>query len=97
MKFLHLTFHFEYEERIEEIFDRYEIENYVRYSMMDGKDRDGKHYGTQVYPGNATVIQAQLPEDQVDEVWEDLKEFKESKKAHQHLEAIIVPVEARLS
>jgi hypothetical protein len=97
MKFLHLTFHFEYEEPIEAIFDEHEIKDYVRYSMMDGKDSDGKHFGTQVHPGNTTVIQAQVPEDTLEDLMSDLKEFKDAKQSHQHLEALVLPIDARLS
>jgi len=96
MKFLHLTFHFEYGDRIEEILDRHEIKNFVRYPMIEAKDRDGKHYGSQVYPGNTTVVQAQVQDETVEELMSDLKEFKESKETHRHLEALILPIESRL-
>lgn len=97
MKFLHLTFHFEYEEPIEEILDDHGIEDYVRYPMMEGKDSDGKHYGTQVYPGNTSVVQAQVSPDDVEALLADLKEFKDAKESHHHLEALILPIDARLS
>lgn len=97
MKLLHLTFHFEYEEQVEVIFDDHSIENYVRFSMMDGKDRDGKHFGSQVYPGNSTVIQAQVQEESVDQLMNDLKKLKESRETLQHLEALILPIENRLA
>jgi len=96
MKLLHLTFHFEYENRIEEILDRHDVQNYVRYSLMDGKDRDGKHFGTQVHPGNCTVVQAQIHDDVTEPLLEDLREFKQAKQSHHHLEALLVPVESRL-
>ncbi len=96
MKFVHITFHFEYTDNLEQILDRHEIENLVRYPMQEGRDRDGKHYGTQVYPGSTTVIQAQVPDEEVADLLRDLKVFRDEKDSHQHLEALVLPVEQRL-
>ncbi|MCK4342720.1 MAG: hypothetical protein KAY37_13465 [Phycisphaerae bacterium] len=96
MKLLHLSFHFEYAEIIEQILDRHEVSEYARYSMVEGKDRDGKHFGTQVFPGNVTVIQAQMPENKIDALFDDLQAFREEKDAHRHLQALILPIERRL-
>lgn len=93
MKFLHLVYHFEYTPTIEDILDDHQVEQYVRYSMMEGKDRDGKHFGSQVHPGNTSVVQARLADDQVEPLLEDLREFKHEKESHEHLEAMILPVE----
>lgn len=96
MKLMHITVHFEYSDAIEAILDHHEIRDYARYSMREGKDRDGKHYGSQVFPGNTTIFQAQVPEEKVDGIFADLKKFRESKPAHRHLEALLLPVERRL-
>jgi len=96
MKLLHLSFHFEYAEFIEPILDRHDIKDYARYSMVEGKDRNGKHFGTQVFPGNVTVIQGEVPDEKVDALFRDLLAFREEKEAHHHLEALILPVERRL-
>lgn len=96
MKFVHITFHFEYTDVIEQILDRHEIENYIRYPMREGKDCDGKHYGTQVYPGSSTVVQAQVPDEKLANLLGDLKAFKDKKQAHRHLEVVVMPVEKRL-
>jgi len=96
MKLLHLSFHFEYAEIIEAILDRHDIGEYARHSMIEGKDRDGKHFGTQVFPGNVTVIQAQIPQGKIDALFEDLQAFRREKDAHRHLQALILPVERRL-
>ena len=93
MKLLHLSFHFEYAEIIEPLLDRHEVVNYTRYSMVQGKDCDGKHFGTQVFPGNVTVIQAQVPDQKVEAVLKDLQAFRQAKQAHRHLQALILPVE----
>lgn len=96
MKFLHVTYHFEYTERIEEILDDHDIRDYARYDMMEGKDSDGKHFGTQVYPGNVSAVQAQVPEEKLDDLLEDFREFRDAKPAHEHLEALVLPIERRL-
>ncbi len=96
MKLLHITFHFEYADEIEKILDKNEIENFVRYSMCEGRDRDGKHYGTQVYPGSTTVVQAQVPDEGMAQMLQDLKAFRDKKMAHRHLEAVVLPIEKLL-
>ncbi|MFP3982978.1 MAG: PG0541 family transporter-associated protein [Desulfurivibrionaceae bacterium] len=96
MKFLHITFHFEYAEEIEQILDRHEIENYVRYPMQEGRDRDGKKFGTKVFPGSTTVVQAQVPDDGLEGILRDLEAFREKKTAHHHLEALVLPIEQKL-
>lgn len=96
MKFVHVSYHFEYSEAIEEILDEHDVRDYVRYSMMEGRDFEGKHFGSQVHPGNVSVVQAQVEESTLDELMADLKEFKENKKAHEHLEVLVLPIERRL-
>ena len=96
MKLLYLSFHFEYAEIIDAILDRHGLSDYVRYSMVEGKDRDGKHFGTQVFPGNVTVIQAHIQEDKIDALFNDLQVFRKEKDAHRHLTALILPVERQL-
>ncbi len=93
MKFLHITFHFEYAEDIEEILDRHGVDNFVRYPMMEGKDKDGKHYGSQVFPGSTSVVQARITDEMVDPLFESLLAFRQAKQSHYHLEALIIPVE----
>jgi hypothetical protein len=96
MKFMHITFHFEYGDEIEKILDRNQIENFVRYTMCEGRDRDGKHYGTQVYPGSTTVVQAQVPDEKLEQMLGDLRDFRDQKTAHSHLEAVVLPIERLL-
>jgi hypothetical protein len=96
MKFMHITFHFEYADEIEEILDRNQIENFVRYTMCEGRDRDGKHYGSQVYPGSTTVVQAQVADEKIEQIFGDLKDFRDKKTAHRHLEAVVLPIEKLL-
>jgi len=96
VKLLHLTFHFEFLDAVERILDRHGVENFVRHPMVDGRDRDGKHYGTQVFPGNSALVQAQVEDERLDALLEDLKRFRDLKVAHHHIEALVLPVERRL-
>ncbi len=96
MKLLHITFHFEYSEDIEAILDRHGISDFVRIPMVEGKDSDGKHYGDQVFPGNSSIVQAQVAEEILEDLLADLKAFKEEKESHYHLQALVLPVERRL-
>lgn len=96
MKFLHLTVRFEYADAVGRILDRHPVDHYVRIRRTEGRDRDGKHFGTQVFPGSVSVLQAQVPEDVLDELLEDLRAFRDESEAHAHLEAVVLPVERRL-
>ena len=96
MKFLHITFHVEYSEDIEAILDKHDISDFVRVPMVEAKDRDGKHYGNQVYPGNSSIIQALVPDEGVDAVLDDLDAFRSAKDSHRHLQALVMPVERSL-
>ncbi len=96
MKLLHISFRFEYLEMIERILDRHELTDFVRYPMIHGRDSDGKHYGSQVFPGNMIVVQAQVPPERIDALLGDLQIFREEKPAHRHLQALVLPVEQRL-
>lgn len=96
MKFVHISFRFEYSDHIEAILDKHEVSDYVRYPMVEGKGADGKHFGTQVFPGNFTVVQARVDNEQVKGLLDDLDMFRQHKKAHEHLRAMVLPVEAAL-
>jgi hypothetical protein len=93
MKFLHVTYHFEFSDRIEALLDRHDIPNYVRYPMIQGKDCDGRHFNTKVFPGSAEVVQAQVPDDSLEGLLKDLKQFKEAEESHRHLTVLVLQVE----
>jgi hypothetical protein len=78
LKFLHITYHFEFSDPIEALLDQQDIQDYVCYAMVQGKDRDGKHYDTKVYPGSAEVAQAHVPEDALEGLPTDLRRFKDA-------------------
>jgi hypothetical protein len=93
MKILQITFRFQHGERIEAILRRHGVENMSIHSMVEGWDFEGKHDGSQVYPGHMTWIQAEVPDKKVDGILEDLGRFREEKKTHHHLRAVVIPVE----
>ncbi|MFP4501678.1 MAG: PG0541 family transporter-associated protein [Candidatus Hydrogenedentota bacterium] len=96
MKLVHITVHFEFADIIAQILDRCGVETYIRHGMVEGKDSEGKHMGTQVFPGNLTVFNAHVPEDKLDPLFEDLRTFREEKTAHEHIQALVLPVERQL-
>ncbi len=96
MKLVQVSFHYEYVEAIEEILDAHGVRDFVRYPGIEGGDRDGKHFGTQVFPGQVGVVQAQVAEERLEPLLSDLRRFRDAKKAHAHLEALVLPIERRL-
>ncbi|MFW6169751.1 MAG: PG0541 family transporter-associated protein [Planctomycetota bacterium] len=96
MKLLHIMVHFEFADAITQILDQHDVTTYARYTMIEGKDSEGKHYGTQVFPGNVSVIQAQVSESSVDELLDRFQSFRQQKRSHQHLEVVVLPIERRL-
>ena len=97
MKLLHLTYHFEFSDQIEKILDAHDIRNYVRYARVAGKDRDGRHDGTKVFPGHSSVVQAQVPDASAESLLGDLNEFKEAAESHRHISAMMLPVDDYLT
>ncbi|MFW5738742.1 MAG: PG0541 family transporter-associated protein [Myxococcota bacterium] len=94
MKLMHITMEFQYADMIESILDEHDVCDYVRYPMMLGKDRQGKHHGSKVFPGNLSVLQALVHDEDVDSLLEDLRAFQIERNAHRHLRAVVVAVEA---
>lgn len=96
MKLVQIHVHFEYTAIIDALLDRHGVRESVQYPMMEGRDRDGKHFGSQIYPGNFTVVQALVADSGVAALFEDLRHFRQHKRAHQHLQALVLPVEQML-
>lgn len=96
MKLVRVVVHFEYGEAVEEILDRHGVEHFVRFPFMEGKDAEGKHFGTQVFPGSVSALDALVPEDALEPLLESLASFRDARAAHGHLEAYVLPVERRL-
>lgn len=96
MKFVQISVYFEYADVIEAMLDRHQVADYIRYNMADGKDPEGKHFGSQVFPGNFTVYNAQVSAESLDGLFEELESFRLSRPAHHHLQAIVLPIERSL-
>ncbi len=91
MKLVHITFRFEYVDHVERILDDSGVEDYARYPMVDGRDQDGKHFGSQVFPGSVTVCQVLVKDDLVQGLMDRLQDFRMRKGAHRHLRAAVLP------
>lgn len=96
MKLVHVTVQFQYAEAVEAILNRCGVERWVRVPRIHGRDRDGKHDGSQAFPGNVTLVQAQVEDGDVDALLDALVTFRDDKRAHEHLDAVVLPVERRL-
>ena len=97
MKLVQITFHFEYIDEIEEILDDVPVRHYACHRRVEGRDSTGKLEGTQVYPGTMSVIQAMVEDGEVDRLIDALRAFRDIREGHRHLEAIVLPVERRLT
>lgn len=96
MKFVQISVYFEYSDIIEAILDRHDVVDYIRYTMTDGKNFEGKHFGSQVFPGNFTVYHAEVSSENLDALFDELDEFRRARPAHHHLQAIVLPIERSL-
>lgn len=96
MKLVHVSFQVQYTDLVEEVLARQGLRAWARYGRVAGRDCDGRHEGSQAFPGNLTVIQAQVPDARVDAVLDALEEFRGAKRSHRHLEALVLPVERKI-
>ena len=96
MKLLHLTFHHEFSDAVERILDRHEVSDFVLHPMLQGRDRDGKHYGSKVHPGNITLVQALVEDERIPDLLEEVNAFRDEKSSHAHLRAAVIPVERQV-
>ena len=97
MKLIQISYHFEFADAVEAILDELEVADFVRHARVESRDRDGKHYGTKVFPGSGSLVQALVADDTVDRLLEALKDFREAEDSHRHLTAVVVEVEKVLS
>lgn len=79
MHLVQITFHFEFWENIEAILDEQQIDHFVRFPAVQGKDSEGKHYGTQVFPGSVSLLQAHVESENIDSLFEALQSFREER------------------
>ncbi len=93
MKLLIVSVHFEYADTLEEIIDRHDVAHYFVYPSIEGRDSEGFHEGSQVHPGNLTAIHIRMDDEAVQPLLDDLEAFRLKKRAHRHLEAMVLPIE----
>lgn len=93
MKLVLVSVQFQYADRIASILEGLEIQDYVRHSRVDGRDSDGRHDGSQVFPGHVTAFQILVDDEGVKELLEALREFREGRSTQQHLRAAVVALE----
>lgn len=96
IKLLHVTFQVQYTDHVEAILADCGLDRWARHHRVYGRDADGRHEGSQAFPGHVTAIQAQVPEERVECVLDALEEFRRAKRVHRHLEALVLPVERRI-
>jgi hypothetical protein len=96
MHLVQIVFHSEFWEEIEAILDERQIGHFVRFPRLQGKDRDGKHCGSQVFPGSVSVVQIWTEDENIDGLFDRLSDFQQAREAHHHLEAWVFPVARRL-
>ncbi|MGD2113871.1 MAG: TolC family protein, partial [Acidobacteriota bacterium] len=96
MKLVHVSVQVQYTDPVEAILAGQGLRVWARYGRIAGRDCDGRHEGSQAFPGNLTVIQAQVPDARVDAVLDALQEFRRAKRAHRHLEALVLPIERKI-
>lgn len=93
MKLVIVSVHFEYTEALAELIDRHQACHYFVYPRVDGRDSEGFHEGSQVHPGNLAAFHIRMGDDTVQTLLDDLNGFRLEKKAHHHLEAMVLNVE----
>jgi hypothetical protein len=93
VKLVIISVHFEYADVIEAIVDRHDVRHYFAFPRIEGRDSEGFHEGSQVHPGNLTALHVRSADDAVPALLEDLERFRREKRAHAHLEAMVVPIE----
>jgi hypothetical protein len=93
VKLVHITYRFEFTAAVESILDRNGIADFVRSPMIDSRDRDGKHFGSKIFPGNGAVVQAIVDDERVGPLLEELNGFREQKDSHLHLRVLVLAVD----
>jgi hypothetical protein len=96
VKLVHVTFQFQYAEEIEALLATHGVVDLVRHPRIAGRDRDGRHDGSQAFPGHMAAIQALVPERRVASLLDDLRAFRDAKPAHAHLRAAVLSVDETL-
>lgn len=97
MKLLHVTFQFQYADAVEAIVSERGVKDFVHHPRVSGRDRDGAHDGSQAFPGHMASIEALVDDAAMPELLDALRRFRDEKRAHAHLCAVVLPVEEVLT
>ncbi|MFW6067004.1 MAG: PG0541 family transporter-associated protein [Myxococcota bacterium] len=93
MKLVHITFQFQFTDAVEAMLAEHHVGDYVQHPRAVGHDRDGRHDGSQAFPGHLTTVEALVDDPVVPALLDDLRRFRDAKPAHAHLRAVVLPVE----
>jgi hypothetical protein len=96
MKLVLITYRFEYNEPLERILSEHGLQDFIRNPRVEGSDVDGKHYGSKIYPGHMAMVWAQVADDDVDALLEDIESFKKAKQGREHVTALVLGVERQV-
>ena len=96
MKLVIVSVHFEYADAIEAIVDTHDVAHYFVYPRIEGRDSEGFHEGSQVHPGNLAALHIRVDDEVVQPLLDALTAFSREKKAHHHLEAMVLDIERHI-
>lgn len=80
----------QYVDDVDDIFAAHDSCDYVRHPRAEGRDQDGRHRGSKVFPGNMASFVAYVPAHRLDALLEALRAFRDAREAHAHLRAAVL-------
>lgn len=96
MKLVRVTFQFHFQEDIEGILLELQLADYVIVPHAEGRDRDGRHDNSQAFPGYSALADVAVDDDEVSELLEALRRFRDARVPHHHVRAYVIDVERTL-
>lgn len=97
MKLVRITVQVQYTGDIERILVDRQLPAWTCQRRVAGRDLDGRHEGSQAFPGSITAFDVRTPDDRVDDLLAALEQFRDARPTHRHLEAYVLPVERTLT
>ncbi len=96
MKLVRIAVQVQYGDAVQGILADLGVPAWTRHERIGGRDVDGRHDGSQAFPGSMTALVARVPDDEVGPLLDALEEFRGARATHRHLEAYVVAVERSL-
>ncbi len=97
MKLVLLVYNFIYDDPIRAIIERVKVPGFTEVPHVFGTGESGKRFGTHAFPGHDTMIFTVIPDEQLDQVLDELARFKagltDRAKRHGGVKAFVLPVE----